>query len=102
MKVAVRTEPDAGEQRVAATPDSVRHLIGLGLDVVVQSGAGALAGYPDPEYQLAGARIDERIDLATVEVLAHVRPLSAADAEGLQEGAVTVGLASPASQLAVV
>ena len=102
MRLAVRTEPDPGEQRVAATPDSVRHLIGAGLEVVVESGAGALAGYPDREYELAGATLVKRIDLASVEVLPHVRPLRLADAERLPEGAITVGLASPASQLPVV
>ncbi|HEY5229291.1 MAG TPA: NAD(P) transhydrogenase subunit alpha [Galbitalea sp.] len=102
MRVTVRTEPDVGERRVAATPDSVRHLTSAGLAVLVQRGAGLLAGYFDADYADAGATLTEKIDLATCEVLLHVRPLSLADVRKLPKTAITVGLASPASNLAVV
>lgn len=102
MNVSVRKEPDAGERRVAATPDSVGHLVGNGLTVTIERGAGEAAGYRDAEYKAVGAKIVDRIDLGKVEVLAHVRPLRVADAKALPKGAITVGLASPASSLPVV
>jgi NAD(P) transhydrogenase subunit alpha len=102
MNVTVRTEPEPGERRVAATPDSVRHLVSAGLGVTLQKGAGNAAGYFDAEYVAAGATLVPSIDLAKCEVLLHVRPLSIADVRKLPKTVITVGLASPASNLAVV
>ena len=102
MDIAVRKEPDTGERRVAATPDSVKQLIGAGLTVSVESGAGEAAGYPDELYAEAGATLVPVIDLGAVDVLAHVRPLDAEVAGSLKRGAVTVGLMSPASSLPAV
>lgn len=100
--IAVRRERIPGEKRVAATPDTVRQLTGLGLTVEVEKGAGAAAGFPDAEYKDAGAKLVTAVDLKKADVLAHVRPLDPKDAKALKPGAVTVGLASPASELATV
>lgn len=102
MRIAVRREPDAGERRVAGTPESVRQLIAAGLEVVVEAGAGIPAGYPDEDYAAAGATVSKKLDLAKTDVLAHVRPLKAEVITALRKGAITVGLASPASELAGV
>ncbi|MDF1478158.1 Re/Si-specific NAD(P)(+) transhydrogenase subunit alpha [Leifsonia sp. H3M29-4] len=102
MRIAVRREPDAGERRVAATPESVRQLIAAGLEVTVEAGAGVEAGYPDADYTAAGATVAKKLDLAKADVLAHVRPLKPEVITGLRKGAITVGLASPASELAAV
>jgi NAD(P) transhydrogenase subunit alpha len=102
MNVTVRTEPEPGERRVAATPDSVRHLTSVGLAVTIERGAGVAAGYFDTEYTEAGAKLVPSVDLAKTEVLLHVRPLRALDVKKLPKTAITVGLASPASNLAVV
>jgi len=98
MKVAVTRERTPGERRVAATPESVKQLVGLGLEVEVEQGAGAEAGYPDELYTEAGATLVQDLDLSKVEVLAHVRPLTPETAKALPKGAITVGLASPASE----
>jgi len=100
MKIAVRRETIEGEQRVAATPESVKHLLSSGLEVVIEKGAGAAAGFSDELYITAGAELVTKIDLKKVEVLAHVRPLDVATAKALASGAISVGLASPANQLA--
>lgn len=100
MKIAVRRETIEGEQRVAATPESVKHLLSSGLEVVIEKGAGSAAGFPDELYITAGAELVTKIDLKKVEVLAHVRPLDVATAKALAAGAISVGLASPANQLA--
>ena len=55
MKLAVPKETSPGETRVAATPESVKKFKGLGLDVVVQTGAGAAARIADADYVAAGA-----------------------------------------------
>jgi NAD(P) transhydrogenase subunit alpha len=98
MIVGVAKEPLAGENRVAQTPETTKQLVDLGLNVQVQKGAGVAAGYADADYQKAGAKLVASIALGSVDVLAHVRPLSTATVGKLKAGAITVGLASPASE----
>lgn len=57
MKIAVLKEIQAGEQRVAASPDSIRHLVKLGYQLVVEQGAGEAADFGDDVYKEAGAEI---------------------------------------------
>ncbi|WP_334173474.1 Re/Si-specific NAD(P)(+) transhydrogenase subunit alpha [Sinomonas sp.] len=102
MDVGVARERIPGEKRVAVTPESARQLVGLGLGVVVEEGAGTPAGYPDAAYAAAGARTVPFLDVATVDVVAHVRPLDPAAATRLKPGTVTVGLASPSTELPTV
>ena len=98
MIVGVAKEPLAGENRVAQTPETTKQLVDLGLNVQVQKGAGVAAGYADADYQKAGAKLVASIPLGSVDVLAHVRPLSTTTVGKLKAGAITVGLASPASE----
>src|SRR5215469_14964680 len=57
MRLAVLKERRAFETRVAATSETVKRLIGLGLTVAIEAGAGAQAAIPDREYAAAGAEI---------------------------------------------
>ncbi|AKT37210.1 Re/Si-specific NAD(P)(+) transhydrogenase subunit alpha [Chondromyces crocatus] len=57
LLVGVLKEVDPREKRVAATPASVERLLKLGLEVAVESGAGAGAGFEDAAYAEAGARV---------------------------------------------
>jgi H+-translocating NAD(P) transhydrogenase subunit alpha len=57
MRLAVLRERRAGEARVAATPDTVKKLIGLGLTVAVEAGAGLSAAISDEDFKAAGAEI---------------------------------------------
>ena len=57
MRLAVLKERRPAETRVAATPETVKRLIGLGLDVVIETRAGATAAIPDADFVSAGARI---------------------------------------------
>ncbi|TFD84433.1 Re/Si-specific NAD(P)(+) transhydrogenase subunit alpha [Cryobacterium lactosi] len=102
MKVGIGRERRDGEKRVAATPETVTQLIGLGVDVTVEAGAGLASGYSDAAYQKAGAQIAPDFDATAFDVLCHVRPLSPELAATLPTGVITVGLASPASELPTV
>jgi NAD(P) transhydrogenase subunit alpha len=86
MRLAVLKERRAGETRVAATPETVKKLIGLGIaTVAVEAGAGMASGYPDAAYQEAGAELapDAAAALAGAAIVLKVRaPL------GTGEGAV--------------
>src|SRR5580698_9852701 len=57
MRLAVLKERRVPEARVAATPDTVKRLIALGLTVAVETGAGASTSIPDAEFAAAGAEI---------------------------------------------
>ena len=102
MIVGVPTEAIAGENRVAQTPETTKQLVDMGLTVHVQKGAGSAAGYPDTDYQDAGAKIVPTLDVSKVDVLTHVRPLGTATVNKLTAGTITVGLDSPASEGPVV
>lgn len=102
MRVGIAQERREGERRVAATPETVRQLTALGLEVQVERGAGVASGYADAGYSEAGAELVDRLDLAAVDVLAHVRPLEPELPARLHRGAITVGLASPAGELGTV
>jgi len=57
MRLAVLKERRASETRVAATPETVKRLVGLGLTVAIESGAGASTAIPDADFAAAGAEI---------------------------------------------
>ncbi|MDR9396406.1 Re/Si-specific NAD(P)(+) transhydrogenase subunit alpha [Pontimonas sp.] len=102
MIVGVPTESISGENRVAQTPETVKQLVEMGLKVQVHKGAGVAAGYPDKDYQEAGASLVATLNLEKVDVLTHVRPLTTAVVNKLPAGTITVGLGSPASEGPVV
>jgi NAD(P) transhydrogenase subunit alpha len=99
MKIAVRREPIDGERRVAATPAAVARYVAAGFDVTVEKGAGVEAGYADTAYADAGAALAATVPLKSAEVVLHVRPLEATTIASLPKGAITIGFASPASEL---
>jgi len=70
MIAAVLKETTAGENRVSATPQTVKELIKSGLTVRVQTGAGDASHYPDQDYQNAGAEICT--DAAATSANAHI------------------------------
>lgn len=102
MQVGVKREQRAGERRVAATPETVQQLTALGLSVAVESCAGSAAGFPDDAFARAGARVVPELPPETLDVLLHVRPLTADTAARLRPGSITVGFGSPASELPTV
>jgi NAD(P) transhydrogenase subunit alpha len=102
MKLAVLRERRDLEHRVAATPDTVKKFLGLGLDVCVEAGAGAGASIPDQQYRDAGAKIGSS-PAATLEnadiILKVQRPLLASEGEdelvAMPRGALLIGMLSP-------
>ena len=72
MLIGVPRETRPGETRVAATPATVRQLTALGYDVVVETGAGAAASFPDDGYREAGARLGTAEEAWDADVVLHV------------------------------
>ncbi len=97
MKLAVPKETSPGETRVAATPESVKKLKGLGLDVVVQAGAGEGARISDADYAVAGASVapDAGSTLAGAAIVLKVRGPSGAETALLGKGVVLAALLAP-------
>jgi H+-translocating NAD(P) transhydrogenase subunit alpha len=81
VNLAVPTETRLGERRVALVPDVVKKLVGAGWDVIVQSGAGAEASFPDSAFVSAGARIAPDA-AATYEGAGLVVGVNGPDADG--------------------
>ncbi|HYC65579.1 MAG TPA: Re/Si-specific NAD(P)(+) transhydrogenase subunit alpha [Reyranellaceae bacterium] len=103
MKLAIAKERRANESRVAATPDTVKRLKGLGLDIVVEAGAGAGSSIADQAYVDAGAQIapDAATALQDADIVIKVsRPLTAAEGgpdeiQAMKRGAVLVAMLDP-------
>jgi alanine dehydrogenase len=57
MKIGIPREIKQGETRVAARPSTCERLIQLGAEVYVETGCGARCGFPDADYERAGASL---------------------------------------------
>ena len=97
MKLAILKERRAGEARVAATPDTVKKLKGLGLDVAVETGAGAGARISDADFAAAGAVIasDAVALLKDADIILSVRTPDASAIAQMKKGAVLAALLAP-------
>jgi NAD(P) transhydrogenase subunit alpha len=96
MRLAVLKETAAAETRVAATPETVKKLIALGMTVEVQAGAGAQASIADTEFSAAGAEIapDAAAALAGAEVVFAVQMPDADTRHHIARGALLVCVAN--------
>ena len=95
MRIAAPAETDPGETRVAATPETVKKFVGLGAEVALEHGAGAKAGFPDTEYQSAGARLVSAEDALGADVVLKVRRPSAMELGFLKSGALVIATMDP-------
>jgi NAD(P) transhydrogenase subunit alpha len=95
MRVAVPVEIRDGEKRVALVPDIINKLTRLGLDVLIESGAGIHAQATDAEYVSAGASIAKGEVLSDADVVLSVQPLTPAQMSKLKKGAITISFLSP-------
>ncbi len=97
MKLAVLKERRSGEARVAATPESVKKLKALGIDILVESGAGAGARISDNDFEAAGAVVtpDAGQMLAEADIVLSVRGPGEAEIAAMKKGAVLACLLAP-------
>jgi len=97
MRIAVLTETDANEARVAATPDTVKKMVGYGATVAIQSGAGAGSGITDAAFEAAGATIEPDAAAAAGEadVVLLVRRPEGERLAAVKEGAVVIATMDP-------
>jgi NAD(P) transhydrogenase subunit alpha len=94
MKVAVAAEVEAGEPRVAATPETIKKIIGLGAEVAVEPGAGIKSGILDADYSAAGAKVSPDA-LNGADIILKVRRPQAAELARYKRGAIVIGIMDP-------
>ena len=79
MKIAVITETDSHETRVAASAETVKKLSALGASFTIESGAGQRSGITDADYETAGASIAKTAKAALKDALPQLATLLAQD-----------------------
>lgn len=108
MKISVLKERRPGETRVAATPETVKKLIGLGHTVTVEGGAGTVAGFLDAAFSEAGASIAGSASEAAngADIVFKVRRPEKDEIAALPDGSALIALmepfAYPADELAAL
>ena len=100
MIAGVPKESLKGERRVALVPGNLTQLKKTGLEVLVETGAGVAAGFPDSAYAEKGGSIvrDAADVFGKADILLRVRAVAgeaAADFERLRKGQVLIGLLDP-------
>jgi len=90
MKIAIPKETQGGETRVAASPEVVGKLVGLGFDVTVEKGAGLDSSFTDDAYKAAGATVakDAASALKSADMVWKVRGPVAAEIGKMKKGAM--------------
>ncbi len=97
MKVAIPSERREHETRVAGTPESVKKLVALGLEVSVERGAGGRASFQDGEYESAGATLvdDAGTLFENADIVLKVQRPLADELAAMRRGSVLIGMLSP-------
>jgi NAD(P) transhydrogenase subunit alpha len=95
MNIGVPAEGRTGEARVAATPETVKKLVAAKHNVVVQSGAGVNASFPDQAYVTAGATIGSAADALGAQTVLKVRTPQSDELAQMKRGTVVVGMLEP-------
>lgn len=96
MRIAIPCETQAQEYRVAATPDSVKQLVNLGFDIVVESTAGEASSFSDADYKAAGASIKNTAELLqSADIILSVQALEEGSIEQLARGTTLLSFLAP-------
>jgi H+-translocating NAD(P) transhydrogenase subunit alpha len=88
-------EVDPSEPRVAASPESVKKLKSLGLDVIVEKGAGALSRVLDADFEAAGAKLGTASDCKSADIVLKVRRPVPAELKSYKKGAAVIAMMDP-------
>ncbi len=103
MRIAVPLERQAGEARVALVPESVKKLVASGVEVAVEAGAGAKAGFLDQDYEAAGAKLTDHASLLQgADVLTCVNRPEPDDFKKIKTGTVIIGFLKPLDEPAAL
>jgi NAD(P) transhydrogenase subunit alpha len=102
MKVGIPKERRANETRVAATPETVKKLKGLSLEIVVEAGAGAPSHFADRDYAQAGATVAGAADALGADIVLKVMRPTDEELSALKAGAMLIAILAPHADKASV
>ena len=94
MRIAVAREADPAEDRVAATPETVKKMKALGADVAIEPGAGIKSGIPDAEFAAAGATVTADA-VKGADVVLRVRRPNVSELAACKRGALVIAIMDP-------
>jgi NAD(P) transhydrogenase subunit alpha len=94
MKIGVAGEIDGLEPRVAATPDTVKKFVALGVEVAIEPGAGVKSGLLDADYAAAGAVVSADA-LKDADVVIKVKRPEASELSRYKKGALVIAIMDP-------
>jgi NAD(P) transhydrogenase subunit alpha len=94
MKIAIAAESDAAEPRVAATPETVKKMVALGAEVVVEPGAGLRSGIRDEDFAAAGATLAKNA-VGGADIVLKVRRPATPELLSYRRGALVVAIIDP-------
>ncbi|MEI9406216.1 Re/Si-specific NAD(P)(+) transhydrogenase subunit alpha [Mesorhizobium argentiipisi] len=95
LTVFIPREVDPNEPRVAASPETVKRLVGLGFDVIVEKGAGLGSRIPDQDFAAAGGAIGTVADAKRADVVLKVRRPTDAELKGYKSGTAVIAIMDP-------
>jgi len=97
MRIAIPAEIFSGENRVAATPETVKKMVAAGHTVTVQQSAGLGAMVRDDAFAAAGATIasDASATSLQADIVLKVRAPTADEIATIRQGAVIIAMFSP-------
>ncbi|HZC03755.1 MAG TPA: NAD(P)(+) transhydrogenase (Re/Si-specific) subunit alpha, partial [Gammaproteobacteria bacterium] len=97
MKIGVPLESHPGEKRIAIVPEVVGRLQKLGVEVLIEEGAGIGSHYPDPVFQEVGAVLihgQEQL-LGEADLVLRVQPPTVESINLQREGSIAIGFMNP-------
>ena len=104
VKLAVIKESRPGEDRVAIVPEVAAKLVGSGVEVAVEAGAGTAARFSDDEFREAGATVepDPAATLSGASIVARVQPPSLEEVAALPAGVSVISFLQPVAAADIV
>ena len=98
MKIGIPAEIRDYECRVAATPETVKKMLALGCQVLVQQGAGERASITDAAYQAVDAELVTAKEVYKADMILKVRAPESSEIKAMQAGTILIGLLEPFNQ----
>ena len=95
MIISALKEVNKNEKRVAITPDSIKFFQRLGLDILIEKGAGVESGFIDEHYLKNGATIANRLECLNSDICLCVNLPEEEDLEKIKEQNVLIGILNP-------
>ena len=95
MQISALKENFNNENRVALTPDTIKLFQRLGLEVLIEDGAGNNSGYPNDLYEANGAKIVSREQCLKANICLCVKIPNDKDLQQLNENTVLIGILNP-------